>query len=223
MTTQVFRKPAESRRRRQREEVRHEILEATGALLVSEGYDGFSMRRLVERCGYTAPTIYHHFGDKAGLIDALLERRFREMVEHIDRVPKNCDAAETLRAQLAAFVDFGLENPAHYGVLMAPRPADLPPPQTTEQSRDRIEETLSMLASEGRLRVDDIEEAVQCIWVSLHGLISARITHTDYAWTPSHVAVSIDVLLRGLLKEIEARSEVAEAATPDRSPQGGSS
>jgi AcrR family transcriptional regulator len=215
--SQVSGKPSEIRRERQRAEVRREILEATGALLVSDGFEAFSIRRLVDRCGYTAPTIYHHFGDKAGLIDCLLEERFREMVERIDRVPRHEDSVVRLRAQLTAFVAFGLENPAHYSLLMAPRPADLPPPQTTEKSRDRIEETLSQLSREGRLRVDDIEEAVQCIWVSLHGLISARITHADYAWTPTQVPVSIDVLLRGLL---QAPDEISAA---DGASEGGAS
>ena len=200
MPTQTTEKPAQIRRLRQREEVRREILAATEALLVSEGFEGFSMRRLADRCGYTAPTIYHHFGDKAHLIHTLLEERFRDLVERIDRVPEVADAAAQLRAQLAAFVSFGLENPTHYGLLITPRPAELPPPETTEQSRGRIEQTLARLAREGRLGVDDIEEAFQCIWASLHGLISTRITYPDYPWVESQVDTSIELLIRGLLK-----------------------
>lgn len=213
MKMQPAEKPAEIRRLQQRAEVRRQILEATEALLVGEGYEGFSMRRLVDRCGYTAPTIYHHFGDKAGLIDSLLEERFREMGERIDRVPECEDSAERLRAQLAAVAAFGLENPTHYSLLTAPRPADMPPPPTTEQSRKRIERTLSQLAHEGRLRVDDIEEAFQCIWVILHGLISTRISYPDYPWTGSHIEASIEILLRGLLKSSEADAAAATRGT----------
>jgi len=170
---------------------------------LSEGYEGFSMRRLADRCGYTTPTIYHHFGDKAGLIDTLLEQRFREMAERIDRVPEFEDPAEQLRAQLLAFVEFGLENPTHYSLLMGPRPSDVPPPETTEQSRKRIESTLSRLADSQRLRIDDIEEAIQCIWVMLHGLISTRISYPDHPWTDSQIEQSIQILLSGLLKQAD--------------------
>jgi AcrR family transcriptional regulator len=197
--------PAETaskiRRHEQRASVRRQILAATEALLVSEGYEGFSIRRLVDRCGYTAPTIYHHFGDKAGLIDSLLEQRFREMAQRIDHVAECEDPAVQLRAQLLAFVEFGLENPTHYSLLMGPRPADVPPPETTEQSRKHIESTLSRLAREQRLRIDDIDEAIQCIWVMLHGLISTRVSYADYPWTESHIEQSLDILLRGLLKQ----------------------
>jgi AcrR family transcriptional regulator len=201
MNSQPAETPSKIRRHQQRATVRRQILAATEALLVSEGYEGLSMRRLVDRCGYTAPTIYHHFGDKARLIDALLEQRFREVAERIEHVPEFDDPAAQLRAQLLAFVEFGLEYPTHYSLLMGPRPADMPPPETTEQSREHIEQTLSRLAREQRLQIDDIEEAIQCIWVILHGLISTRVSYPDYPWTDSHIEQSLDILLRGLLKQ----------------------
>jgi AcrR family transcriptional regulator len=197
--------PAERRRLRQRTEVRRSILAATEELLVAGGYEGFSMRRLAERCAYTAPTIYHHFGGKRGLIDALLEERFRQMVERIRRVPTADDPLETLRRQLGAFVRFGIENPTHYRLLTVPRLDDeSPPPQSAEDSRSLIEVTLSQLARDGRLQVDEIEEAVQCIWVMLHGLVAMRISRPDYAWTASHVDVSLEILLRGLVAPARA-------------------
>jgi len=211
MSPQASEKPSEIRRSRQREEARRRILGATGALLVEEGYEAFSMRRLAERCGYTAPTIYHYFGDKRGLIDALIEERFALMVERIRRVPSAGDALATLRAQLGAFVRFGLENPTHYRLLTAPREGDdALPPQSAEEARSLIEVTLAQLAREGRLHADGIEEAVQCIWVMLHGLIALHISRPDYDWTPSHVDVSLDILLRGL---------VSPGATRDAAPE----
>ena len=79
--------PAETRRQRQRSEARRAILDMTETLLVEAGSDAFSIRTLAERCGYTAPTIYHYFGDKAGLIDALLEERFARLLLAVERVP----------------------------------------------------------------------------------------------------------------------------------------
>ena len=54
---------ASDRRLRQREKARRTILDASEEMLVSDGYEHFSMRKLAARCGYTAPTIYHYFGD----------------------------------------------------------------------------------------------------------------------------------------------------------------
>ena len=74
---------AAQRREQQRSDARRALLAAAESILVEDGYDQFSMRRLAERCGYTAPTIYHDFGDKLGLLDAVLETRFRELLQAI--------------------------------------------------------------------------------------------------------------------------------------------
>lgn len=207
MSTQAPDTPQEKRRMLSREAARRAILDATEALLVGDGYEAFSMRRLAERCGYTAPSIYHHFGDKAGLIDALIGERFARMVDRVREVTCDSDALVVLRGQFEAFVTFGLEHPTHYRLLTQPRNDGSPPPPAAEEARALIEVTLSRLAAENRLLLDDIEEAVQCIWVMLHGLISLRISRPDYEWTRSHVEVSIDVLLRGLVSGTECSNE----------------
>ncbi len=78
--------PAIRRRTRQREEARRAILDATEELLLEVGYDDFSMRRLVERCGYAAPSIYHYFGDKDGLIGAETGSIYRSLVPESWRI-----------------------------------------------------------------------------------------------------------------------------------------
>ena len=191
--------PAARRRHRQREETRRAILDTTEEILVEDGYD-FSIRRLADRCGYTAPTIYHYFGDKRGLTDALLEERFALLLDRLRSVPRSSDPMQTLRAQLDAFVGFGLEHPTHYRLLTVPRHSDMPPPASAEAARELIEVPLAELAALKRLRTQDIEEAVQCLWVMLHGLISMRIARPDYAWCERLEAFSLETLLRGLVR-----------------------
>ena len=105
---------AAQRRSKLRADARRVILDAAESLLAEGGYEAFSIRRLTERCGYTAPSIYHHFGDKLGLIDALLEEHFAELLKLIGGVPASDDPLDTIRARARAFVGFGLGNPTHY-------------------------------------------------------------------------------------------------------------
>ena len=76
---------AENRRQQNRAEARRTILEATAELVAESGFAGFSMRTLVDRCGYSAPTIYHYFGDKDGLLAALLEDGMRALAVELDQ------------------------------------------------------------------------------------------------------------------------------------------
>ncbi len=54
---------------------RAEILGHALRLFTDFGYDGVGVQQIVEAAGVTKPTLYHHFGSKFGLLDALLTRR----------------------------------------------------------------------------------------------------------------------------------------------------
>ena len=191
--------PSERRRSQQRQGARRTILDATEALLLEGGLERFSMRRLANRCGYTAPTIYHHFGDKQALIDAVIALRFEFVLAHVQRVQQRRDPVDTLRAMLLEFARLGLENPAHHRILAIPRPPDEPLLRSAEQVRSLLEEPLGKLAAAGRLHEGGVEEAVQFMWALLHGLVSLRINRPNYAWSKRILEISVDAALRGLV------------------------
>ena len=193
--------PAAQRRLRQRQEARRAILDATQSLLVEGGFDRFSMRRLAERCGYTTPTLYYYFGDKRGLLDALLEERFATLLRRLRRVPASDDAAERLRQLVLAFVRFGLKNPEHYRLLMTPRvEGAAPPPPSAEKCMALFRDPMQALQEAGRLRIDDLEAARQIVWVTLHGLISLRNGRPNYDWAANLDVMAVEGTLRGLIQ-----------------------
>ena len=50
------------------------ILDATAQLLVEEGYARTSTNRVARRAGVSVGSLYHYFGDKDAIVDALVER-----------------------------------------------------------------------------------------------------------------------------------------------------
>lgn len=186
------------------------ILEATEAVLLAEGVEGMSIRRVTDRCGYTAPTIYHHFGDKAGLVRALLEARFREILDVMEAIPRDGDAAVYLRESARAFVRFALENPSYYRLLTMPGldPQSVP---SAESSRALVKRALEQLAREGTLATRDIEAAFETTWAMIHGLISLRLLHADHRFSDRMIELAFDVMEGGLLRrEPRARERNVE-------------
>ncbi|WP_367573481.1 TetR/AcrR family transcriptional regulator [Streptomyces griseoaurantiacus] len=55
------------------------ILDAARSLVTSQGYDGMSVSDLCARSGLPASSIYYHFGNKLGVLAALLDRTFQEL------------------------------------------------------------------------------------------------------------------------------------------------
>lgn len=75
-----------SRRRRQLEQTRDDILEATRSVLVHAGYGGSRIEDICARAGVSRGAFYHHFPSKDGAIVALLEREILKLVELHDLV-----------------------------------------------------------------------------------------------------------------------------------------
>ncbi len=189
---------ADRRRARQRDEVRRTILEAAEQLLLERGTEGFSMRRLAARSGYTLPTIYHHFGDKPRLLEALLEERFRRLLGALRRVGGDGDPEELLRGMLAALVRFGMRHPNHYRLLVEASLEGTEPP-SAEQARALMEAPVAALAAAGRLLEPDVEATGQLLWMFSHGLISLRTCGPEIDWVPGLIEKGIDGIMRSLV------------------------
>ncbi len=190
---------AEKRRSQSRADTRRVILDATEGLLVDEGYERFSMRKLVARCGYSAPSIYHHFGDKRGLMKELLEGRSRQLVNQLEALPVCPDPRERMRALSRAFVSFGLRDPDHYWLLTTPletNPSD--PPQSAEEVRAILEAPFDELAATGQLTAN-IETVRQALWALLHGMILLQNSRPEIDWAEDLFDVSFDAMCKGLL------------------------
>jgi AcrR family transcriptional regulator len=189
----------EHRRARQREEARRAILDATEVLLIESGGFDFSIRSLSKRCGYSAPTVYHYFGDKDGLIDALLEERIARLADAIERVPVTGDPLADLRAVLRVFVRFGAAHPTFDRLMWTvSSKGESRTPPAMERLRARVGPPLLALAESGRLGDADAESAGQMIWALLHGLSALRVIEPRHPWVPNLGELALDTLLRGM-------------------------
>jgi AcrR family transcriptional regulator len=177
---------------------RREILDAASALLYEGGADGLTIRRLALRCGYTAPAIYHIFGDKAGLLDALLRESIDELIGRIDKVPDHPEPKERLRAQFREIVRFGREHPTNYRLIEALRPEQVPPIFDVQQTEARLAEPIAKMVNAGGIPLDP-ELMRQALWALLHGLISLPASRPDVEWRDGFEEIAFDALLSGLL------------------------
>jgi len=193
--------PAALRRTRQREEARRAILDATEAILVEDGIEQFSIRKLATRCGYTAPTIYHYFRDKDGLIDALLEERFSRLLQRVKRVQLTGDPVADLREYGRAFLRFAQANPTFFRVLMrGSSDGGERKIRAAEESRELLAVPIEALARQGRLCTDDVEAAQQSLWSVLHGVVALRLGNPKYSWSKNLPEVALESVLRGLVR-----------------------
>jgi AcrR family transcriptional regulator len=192
---------AEDRRRRNRQQARRAIIEAAEALMLEGDGDDFSIRRVATRCGYSAPTIYHYFGDKDGLIDALLEERFGELARLVRERKSGADPAEDLREVARTYVEFGVRNPSVYRLLMNTRGGTQRRVAAAEEAQGTVQRLLGSLAADGRLLTRNVETAQHATLGLLVGLIALRIQRPDAACSEDVNRAAIELLLRGIISD----------------------
>ena len=177
---------------------RREILDAASALLYEGGAEGLTIRRLALRCGYTAPAIYHIFGDKAGLLDAIMRDAIDALIERIDQIPEHPDPKERLRMQFREIVRFGREHPTNYRLIEALRPDQVPPVIDVAHTQQRLSAPIEHMVKAGKLALDP-ELFRQALWALLHGVISLPASRPDVEWREGFEEIAFDALLTGLL------------------------
>lgn len=74
------------------------ILDSAGAAFAEHGYEGASMSAITHAADVSKATVYAHFGSKAGLFSAYVQRECERNLKHVfDAVPAGQSTADTLR------------------------------------------------------------------------------------------------------------------------------
>jgi AcrR family transcriptional regulator len=197
----------EQRRERQRSEARRTILDATEALMVEKNGSDFSIRSLGEQSGYSAPTVYHYFGDKDGLIEALLEERVGNLADQLERVEPTGDSQDDLRAMLLTYFNFSAEHPTFTRLMWTlSRKGESRMPDAMNRVRSCISTAMERFGQSGRLGNFDPDSAGQILWGLAYGLVSLRITQPEFTMDESLAERALDALFLGMT-EMENTSQ----------------
>src|ERR1700724_4151796 len=101
---------------------RTRILEAASQLLACSADPDISTRAVGDAAGVTAPTLYHHFGDKEGLLAAVVDFGWGAFLESKRTVAAvvHAHVADDIRAGWDHPIQFARENPNFYRLMWSP-------------------------------------------------------------------------------------------------------
>jgi AcrR family transcriptional regulator len=174
---------------------RERVLEAGLELFGERGYHAVSVAEISERAGIAKSVLYHHFGSKAGLFEAIAETQTRDLLAHVaGAVPDDPDAPR-LRAAVDAYLGFLADRPAAWRLLLRDPPADPALIAVHERLAGERERALAeLLAAPDKLR--DKQAAV--------GLTATAI-RTFAAWWYEHRDVPQAVVTDAIMNVVRAR------------------
>lgn len=95
------------------------ILDAAEAIIRNNGIKALSMRAIAERTGLTAPAAYRHFAGKEAILDAVIERGFRNFMEGLQEARRGKTEPEMLlRASLRYYIEYWLNDPVSFALML---------------------------------------------------------------------------------------------------------
>ena len=162
--------------------LRREIIDVSKELLLKEGFAKLSMRKIANRAGVTATSIYLYFKNKDELLLALVEESIERLTSALkEAIDPDADPVRQLENLTRAYVDYALENPQEYEIIYMVRPGEMPkyPREKFQQVRDIYEMIASIIRSgieKHLLDVDDPMISAYTIWAQLHGVVSVVLS-----------------------------------------------
>ena len=134
-----------------------EIVAAARELLEAEGPDGLSMRRIAERIGIRAPSIYKHLPDKQALEAALISAGFEEWAEVFETAV--AAPGDRLTALARAYRAYAVRHP-HVYRLMTERPL----------ARERLAPGVEERAAAPIVAAVGDPDGARAMWAFAHGM-----------------------------------------------------
>lgn len=97
------------------EQRREQLLDATKAIVLADGFHAVSIEAVARAAGITRPVVYGHFDDLAGLLEALVDREARRA---LDQLP---DAYDDLLEALTAYLHAVRADPGTWRLVLMPQ------------------------------------------------------------------------------------------------------
>lgn len=138
-----------------------QITAAARELLETEGPDALSMRRIGERVGIRAPSLYKHFPDKGAVEAALQAQGMAQLAQELEAIEAEIGVEPPMPALARAYRQHALANPHLYRIT-----------HTRPLARTALPEGLEDRAAMPLVRAahGDIDIA-RSLWAFAHGMV----------------------------------------------------
>ncbi len=189
------------------------LLRAANDVFGEQPADEVTVVDIADRAGVAVGSIYNHFGSKAGLHAAVVDRALAIDRSYMDRAyTDDRSPVDQVRAAAEEYLRFYLEHPDFFRMLaFPPDPGKYPAgrelarrlAERVDQQNARLVDALRRGVEAGQGRAVDLEQVATFLWAAWNGVISL-------AWRPDALrrdekqlrellAVATDVVSLGLL------------------------
>lgn len=193
-------------------ELRRKILDASAALVAERGVRAVSFREVARRAGVSHQAPYHHFGNYAGILEAIAREGFAELTEAMCTAAQAAgpDPLDALSAVGTAYIEFARTQVGHFRVMFQ-RPRlegedALTPLEEAAQTHQALSRMCAAAKRAGYGSALSVDALTMLCWSTVHGfatLLVEEIVQTKHTRTADG-AVRDEALTKALIAALAA-------------------
>lgn len=181
--------------------VKSYFIEAAKEIILSEGVENVSVRKVADRAGYTFTTVYNYFKDLNELLHEVKNVMIQDVVAYMQGVvPKKEYEMEDIKELNHRYVKYYIERPNVFTFFYSYRLH--PTADTREQTLDfsgHYLDTYRGFVMRGAIKEEEVPVIAKILIYTLHGLLA--LYFSDNGMTMDILYAELDKTIEYLLKE----------------------
>ena len=181
--------------------VRAYFVQAAKKIILEEGVENVSVRKVADAAGYTFSTIYNYYGNQNELLQDVKADMIKDLVQHMAETrPSKVSDVEDIKKQNRLYVEYFIQNPNVFSFFYSYRlhPVQKEPAEVPDFSSQYLE-TYRGFAERGIIRESEIPVLAKTFIYSLHGLLA--LYFSDNGMTVQMLYEELDRVADFLLRE----------------------
>jgi AcrR family transcriptional regulator len=199
------------RQTKSKEEIRNLILSTAKEIMMKEGVDKISIRKITNALDYSPGIVYHYFKNKEDIIETLLRQGYEEILLSLKKVENyNLEPERELKERVISYIDAVLRfSDSYLAIMLSHKTSVLKYTSMLKEGVSEDRKSIRMLCdtiSRGiqldKFKDCNVELTAQVMWASIFGLTVRLIIEGDIEIDQRNRLIDeqLDILISGIKK-----------------------
>jgi AcrR family transcriptional regulator len=195
----------------QKKETRQLILSVAKEIMIKEGVDKISIRKITNTLNYSPGIVYHYFKDKEEIIESLLKEGYLEILNSIrDTKEYEKEPEKEIREKFINYINAVLRfSDVYLAIIFSNKPSILQYTGILHKGVSEDRKSIKILCNLIRKGIQlnqfkecDVELTAQALWVSIFGLIIKLIIEGEIEIEQKEKLINqqLDIIISGIKK-----------------------
>lgn len=183
-------------RQKQKELTKNAILQVVEEIVLQEGWQAVSIRKIAEAIGYSLPVVYNHFESKDAIQEEFVKQGFDMLAVAMQSTKAKFNEPEQQIIEMSlSYFEFAFSNAAYYKMMFG---LGIPSCQKAREIAEIGKFSCTLISTIGNLMdVDDEQRKLlkfHTLWSILHGLTSISMFNITAAPDEMQQQILLDAI-----------------------------